>query len=534
MASSKEVICRSRFPDHTSLTRNKIANKKSNKKSKSKGHLVQRSAGIPPFSAWVEPVENHEPLNAVKNAVSEEIKLKKVLNEKEQHLKEFQLQVASRVKMLERMKRQEQMGKSFEAVEIVRNIVHQSSFPKAVSSQKYSSLSKQDTCSYRDNSEKTIMRPIKPGILAHSHEAVDKASQLLEEHAEDIRSTARYARVVLRSRALKQDNNLLNELPGGQWKGSLKQEQVEEFPENLTEKGQASSDAIFIPQVQVGNVTTTCNDAKDYWLGDNEIKDFPNPQENDDNEGNNAEVLPQWLAEEDQNKLTIFDSNMMNKKHDKKVTFADERERNYGNKRNDIQERMHVKANDPNTMRRQAIEDLLKPGKVAEDSKRRQRSQMALYRKLFMDIERERVRENIRMKEHRKRMAEIKVEKEIERLEVEHRHKQMLAQAEQKSLDEKLEIQRREEEEKAEYLKSVQQRNARLQKSKESERFVDAMKAVIKEKIRSKGISVPPLCACGPSIWDTHPDTCANNCIYYKNPKEYAKAMSSLLNSLES
>ena len=526
MASCSNVI-RSRFPDHTALKRNKITNKKTNKKSKSKGHLVQRSAGIPPFSAWVEPVETSDTLDAAQNAASEEMKLKKFLSEKKQHLKDFQLQVASRVKMLERMKRQEQMGKSFEAEEIVRNIVHQSSFPKAVSRQK-SSLARQDTCSYRDNTEQTIMRPVKPGILARSHEAVDKASQLLEEHAEDIRSSAKYARVVLQSRALRQNKGLQSELPGGQWKGASKQDHREGYQENLREKEQAIADELCVQQTEDEK-----DDGKDYWLGDNEIKDFPNPQDND-NDDNNEEVLPEWLAEEDPNKLTIFNPNMINKKQEKKVTFEDDKVKNFVNKKEIIQERIHVIPKNPNTLRRHAIEDLLRPGKVAEDCRRRQKSQMALYRKLFMDIEREQVRENIRMKEHRKRMAEIKVEKEIERLEVEHRHKQVLAQAEHQSLHEKLELQRREEEERAEYLKSVKQRNARLQKSKESERFVDAMKAVLKEKMKDKGIQVPALCACGPSIWDATPDTCANNCIYYKNPKEYARAMSSLLNSLES
>ena len=28
-----------------------------------------------------------------------------------------------------------------------------------------------------------------------------------------------------------------------------------------------------------------------------------------------------------------------------------------------------------------------------------------------------------------------------------------------------------------------------------------------------------PLCSCGATIWDTNPNTCANNCIFYKNPK---------------
>ena len=32
-------------------------------------------------------------------------------------------------------------------------------------------------------------------------------------------------------------------------------------------------------------------------------------------------------------------------------------------------------------------------------------------------------------------------------------------------------------------------------------------------------ITLPPLCCCGPDFWDAHPDTCANNCIFYKNHK---------------
>ena len=34
-----------------------------------------------------------------------------------------------------------------------------------------------------------------------------------------------------------------------------------------------------------------------------------------------------------------------------------------------------------------------------------EQKQLAVYRRLFMDIEREQVRENLRMKEHRKRMT---------------------------------------------------------------------------------------------------------------------------------
>ena len=43
-------------------------------------------------------------------------------------------------------------------------------------------------------------------------------------------------------------------------------------------------------------------------------------------------------------------------------------------------------------------------GVETEEEKRRARSQQAMYRRLFMDIEREQVKENIRRQEHRKRI----------------------------------------------------------------------------------------------------------------------------------
>lgn len=34
-----------------------------------------------------------------------------------------------------------------------------------------------------------------------------------------------------------------------------------------------------------------------------------------------------------------------------------------------------------------------------------------------------------------------------------------------------------------------------------------------------RGVELPPLCCCGMTLWDTNPDTCANNCVFYRNPK---------------
>lgn len=57
-------------------------------------------------------------------------------------------------------------------------------------------------------------------------------------------------------------------------------------------------------------------------------------------------------------------------------------------------------------------------------------------------------------------------------------------------------------------------------------RYMEALRAQIQEKMRLYNITLPPLCCCGPDFWDAHPDTCANNCIFYKNHRgELLKGM---------
>lgn len=65
------------------------------------------------------------------------------------------------------------------------------------------------------------------------------------------------------------------------------------------------------------------------------------------------------------------------------------------------------------------------------------------------------------------------------------------------------------------------------------ERYIEALRQQLKEKTRRKKIDLPPLCCCGETIWDTNPETCANNCVFYKNPKEYGRALQAMLDSSE-
>lgn len=50
-------------------------------------------------------------------------------------------------------------------------------------------------------------------------------------------------------------------------------------------------------------------------------------------------------------------------------------------------------------------------------------------------------------------------------------------------------------------------------------RFLEALKARLKERLSQVQVELPPLCFCAASFWDTHPDTCANNCVFRNNPK---------------
>ncbi|XP_068572544.1 coiled-coil domain-containing protein 15 [Cebidichthys violaceus] len=163
-----------------------------------------------------------------------------------------------------------------------------------------------------------------------------------------------------------------------------------------------------------------------------------------------------------------------------------------------------------------------------EELKRQRQSQFLMHRRLYMNNEREQVKENQQNRKHLKRTARIKAEKEQIRLEEERKleTRQMLEERELLIL-ERLKLE--EEEERDVRL----QRRKREEKPKSAGRFIEALKAQMKERLSQEKLEPPPLCCCASSFWDSHPDTCANNCVFHNNPKAYVKALHSTMLSLE-
>uniref|UniRef100_A0A8C9LIM2 Coiled-coil domain containing 15 n=1 Tax=Piliocolobus tephrosceles TaxID=591936 RepID=A0A8C9LIM2_9PRIM len=162
-----------------------------------------------------------------------------------------------------------------------------------------------------------------------------------------------------------------------------------------------------------------------------------------------------------------------------------------------------------------------------EDKKERQK-QYLRHRRLFMDIEREQVKEQKRQKEQKKKIEKIKKKREQERYAEEQRILRMNFHEDPYSGEKMSEILAQLQLEEIKGAREKQQ-----QREKEYLRYVEALRAQIQEKMQLYNITLPPLCCCGPDFWDAHPDTCANNCIFYKNHRAYTRALHSFINSCD-
>ncbi|XP_002162908.4 uncharacterized protein LOC100210102 isoform X1 [Hydra vulgaris] len=160
-----------------------------------------------------------------------------------------------------------------------------------------------------------------------------------------------------------------------------------------------------------------------------------------------------------------------------------------------------------------------------DDLEKRDEQKQQVYwkcRKMFMQLEREKVKMAQSQQNYTRKIKLLKLNREKERELLERQQKMETANIDNILMEDIENFQ------KCTSLNDEQPKKIYKQ-SKELESYMEAVREVAKKRISLSGISLPPLCQCGPTIWDAHPDTCANNCIFYKNPKVYIKFLTAAL-----
>ena len=153
--------------------------------------------------------------------------------------------------------------------------------------------------------------------------------------------------------------------------------------------------------------------------------------------------------------------------------------------------------------------------KLALGRRETQARQLQLFRRLYSDLEREatrqrRVRQSLQGSAERRRR-----EQEVQRRAVE---EGLAGEDSVLSRGSSLEVERERLEEWQETV-ALERRRHQLQTTRETERYVEALRAQLRERLASCPTPLPPLCSCGSTVWDTDPQTCANNCPFYRNPR---------------
>ncbi|KAI7812413.1 putative coiled-coil domain-containing protein 15 [Triplophysa rosa] len=428
--------------------------------------LAERNPAAAPVGAWVENGHECHEHPEVRALLTEEL-LEETRREKEENLRRFQDAVRIRVSQQARLRKHQQLLKSYETVECESRILQQTSrVTQHLTPQKspISSLA---------HGELAICSPSSRCVSAQGVEAVASNQHHVSKVMKRVRRRLAACQTV-------QEADELSQLPGGKWKASPTKDKAESH---------------------------TWRDKEDCIEG---ARDEEKSEQDVEAEEEIPLVGQPLNLHQHRRKTVTFQNELILKKQD-----------------------LNGPSTDFSTDYRAS--QVLWPRENREEMKKQQRqSHFLMYRRLFMDIERERVKEHQRHRKHMKRTARIKNEKEqlrkAEEMKIELQRRQ---QEKRKEMEERecliLERLRLDEDEAAEEAK----RREKTKKSKETKRYIEAMQALMKEKLEKDKVNLPPLCCCGDTFWDTHPDTCANNCVFYNNPKVYAQALQSVLQSCD-
>ncbi|XP_042333585.1 coiled-coil domain-containing protein 15 isoform X2 [Sceloporus undulatus] len=394
---------------------------------------------------------------------------KEQLKEKERSLKRFQEEVKHRVNQRVKLRRKQQLQKSYEAA------LKESSVAIGFSDSALQLTPKKSTCLYRCSTDSSICKS--GSKLISGEEPTFMIEWGEKAQAKTVKKTVQQAvrhRLASRKSA---SGDAPPELPGGAWK-------------SCTDKKMPGS-------CNTTSVNAEKGVDEDFPLVG--CHDLPTELQNQEHQGKDLNYIIEFKK---------VNSEIL------KGTFSASGTENWA-------------------------PQILWPGREIEESKKERQSQYLRYRRLFMDIEREQVKEQQRQKECQRKMDKIKREKEQQR----HIEEQRIMEkyhAKEQGIQERLSQEDANSKgkacEKLEHLKLEDSKDRekvveKHQRNKEYARYAEALRAQMREKIKMYNINLPPLCFCGSDFWDSHPDSCANNCVFYKNHKAYAQALQSVISS---
>ncbi|XP_072467547.1 coiled-coil domain-containing protein 15 isoform X2 [Notamacropus eugenii] len=438
--------------------------------------LAERNEAVAPVGAWVEcasPGGEEAPASFSASQLEEELKEQQRL--KEEALKHFQEQVKNRVNQQMRRRKKQQLQKSYEAALKESTVAMQSSDSAP-------HLTPKSSKSIYQSSLQSAIRSTGPSLLptqtlGDSEEEENDENGTFQQQALALSQTVKQARQQLASRKTTD-----GEKPLG-------------FSEDSTESNPTQEKIYF------GQLSSICADEK------GTEKASPNclPGKIQDHETKEVHGGPQSGLRSELQHLPSFEYGI--DQEDKKEVYGG-----------------------PQSGLRSELQHLpsFEYGIDQEEDKKERQKQYLRYRRLFMDIERDQVKELEKQRELRKKIERIKKVKEQQRCIEEQRILRMTYQEDLYSGEKTCEI-----------LADLQLENKRgaatkkQQRSRECIRYIEALRAQIQEKMRLHNIDLPPLCCCGSDFWAAHPDTCANNCIFYKNHQAYTQALHSVISSCE-
>ena len=157
---------------------------------------------------------------------------------------------------------------------------------------------------------------------------------------------------------------------------------------------------------------------------------------------------------------------------------------------------------------------IVAPGRLEHDRMVQAQKQHLVFRRLWSQLEREQVRQARYQRKENQCATRLKGQREAERK----MQERECCLAESNLAEQEL-MEDREKAEQWAVLLALEERKHRLTKAKENERFIEALREKVKQRMIQKHSQLPALCACARTFWETDPDTCANNCIFYKNEK---------------